>query len=234
MTLKKPAEGPPYVSLLEAIRVVVRLMSNGKRLAEFMTDAWIKEGYHRWQSERYDDDPIMFSLYGSDWREWRPKTLAAYGAACGILEKVLRRENITGEGVSCTEPENGSRPITKKEWSTLQIELKRNLLVTPLHAQLSDRPAIRDVQVRVEDLKRECRAEVKALPAAIRPPKSNTGPKSYKLSRTIEAMLLGLQEGVDYSTWKQESLADEFDASRETCVKALRIAKARLAATGKF
>jgi hypothetical protein len=33
----------PWINLLEAIRVVVRLLPDGERLADIMTDEWIKE-----------------------------------------------------------------------------------------------------------------------------------------------------------------------------------------------
>ena len=228
MTSRKSTEQRPYVSLVEAIRVVVRLMSDGNRLAEFMTDEWIKEGYHRWQSERYDDDdPIMVSLYGPDWREWRPKTLAAYGAACGILEKVLRREKITGEGVSCAEPEKGPRAITRAEWSNRQIELRRNLLATPPEVTLTDRPAIRDVQVCVEDLKRECRPHVKALPAAICPPKSNRGVKPLTRNRIVNELLDIMRNGEDCTSRTQTYWANRLKVNCQTYREALAIATER-------
>jgi hypothetical protein len=144
-----------YVDLFEAIRVVVRLRSDGRQLAAVMTDNWIKGGYWRWNGKA-DDDPTMIDLYGREWRTLLPKVLRAYGAASSILETMLPTGRIGGVGVSCAKEAEGPRKIEPFEWSSLQLELMQNLLATPVGKRLEDFPAIRSVRVCAEDLRREC------------------------------------------------------------------------------
>lgn len=151
----------PYVDLLEAIRVVVRLLADGGQLADVMTDDWIKGGCWRWNG-KFDDDPTMVDLYGHDWREVRPKVLSAYGEASRILETILPLGKVGGVGVSCAREAEGPRKIELFEWSSLQLELLRSLLATPAGKRLEDFPAIRSVRVCTEDLQRESSKVIKA------------------------------------------------------------------------
>jgi hypothetical protein len=160
----------PYVDLLGAIRVIVRLMPDGAELAKIMTDDWIKFGYWRGGKEgarRLDDDPEMIAMYGRDWRRTRPQVLSAMGDARCFLEATLPSGKVGGIGVSCAKEMEGPRKIQLDEWATLQLELTRNLLATPNSKRLEDFPAIRSIRVRTDDLQREWREghEVTSPPA---------------------------------------------------------------------
>ncbi len=77
----------PYVDLLEAVRIVVRLMPDGHALASKITNEWIKEGLGRFDAPEDDPDDYMVRAYGQDWPsrpDWesaRRRVIASYEAA---------------------------------------------------------------------------------------------------------------------------------------------------------
>ena len=65
-----------------------------------------------------------------------------------LLETMLPTGKIDGVGVSCAKEAEGPRKIEPFEWSSLQLELTRNLLATPIGKRLefpghSKRPRLR-------------------------------------------------------------------------------------------
>jgi hypothetical protein len=158
----------PYVDLLEAVRVVVRLMPDGEALASRMTDGWLRGGGRLlYDSDEYTRGAIMAQIYGSDWRTVRPRVVAAYERAVRILERVLSSGRVPGIGVSAVARKNGQRPIEPHEWASRQLHIRDGLLATPPGKWFDTHPRILDVLVSVEDLKRECAA-------IIAPPKAGS------------------------------------------------------------
>ena len=84
-----------YVNVFEAVRIVSRLIPDCEALASKMTDEWITEGYWRWLSDAYDDDPdsLMVRMYGPAWRSMRPsaKSLTRGKSLSASSSKPARR-----------------------------------------------------------------------------------------------------------------------------------------------
>jgi hypothetical protein len=188
-----------FVDLREAVRVVVRLMPDGETLARFMPDAWIKGGIARWAGVvrltpemiiEGANDPTMVALYGKDWRAVRPKVVSAYGKACALLDEILPSGKVCGIGVPCAREGELAREIAAHEWSTLSIDLNRNLLATPPSKSFADFPAIRSVTVSMEDIKREVRT-VLALQKM-----SGRGAKKAAVLKTIDRIGRQALEGM--------------------------------------
>ena len=104
----------------------------------------------------------MVRLYGNDWREMRPRIIAAFDKAVGLLRGLLRTGRVHGVGVSDTIPKIGSREIAPYEWSSLQLNISRQIL------EAADYPAIRRVFVSRKDL--ICEATALLSPPTLAPP----------------------------------------------------------------
>jgi hypothetical protein len=149
----------PYVDLLEAMRVVVRLMPDGNSLAKIMTDDWIKRDYTR--AGTLDDDPTMIRLYGQTWRDLWPKTLSTFAKAAKVLEVALPSGQVDGIGLPAKAEVR--RKIERDEWSTLRVDLVNSLLDSPIGKRAEDFPPIRGVRVCTKDLRREAAAVIKTM-----------------------------------------------------------------------
>jgi hypothetical protein len=169
----------PYVDLPEAVRVVVRLMPGGEALAEKMTDRWITGPSRYWDAgltanesagspanepkpDYRDDDALMRSLYGQDWRPMRPRVIDAYRKAVDVLEQVLPSGRVAGFGFLASAHEKGQRPIEPHEWASRELDIRHKRLVAPAGKSPETRPPILDVLVCFEDLQRECAAVIEA------------------------------------------------------------------------
>jgi hypothetical protein len=144
----------PYVDLHEAVRVVMRLMRDGERLAALITDDWIVLGFREWNAANNPaNDGSLTQQFGADWRMVRPRAFAAYWRAIGVLEKVLASGRVRGTGVPGAERQAGRRPINREEWGLRRLDIRRGLLTTS--AGREPEPPILDVLLSVDDLKRE-------------------------------------------------------------------------------
>jgi hypothetical protein len=156
----------PWINLLEAIRVVVRLLPDGERLADIMADEWIKESLGLlWRCHGPVDEVWYARIYGEDWGATHDATNRAYKEATEILESVLLKGKVRGFGVCCAKQAEGQRPITEIEWATRRIELKDGLLATPFREKPEHFPAILDIRVNAEDVRRECAKAIKVSQA---------------------------------------------------------------------
>ena len=216
-----------WIDFREAIRITVRLMPDGDQLAAIMDDNWIGRDLDSGKSSYttlYDgecyaaDSPAMVWKYGEDWRKTREKVIKAYNTACAILQDVLSRSIIAGEG-HC-EGENGRRPITESDWAVRDILLSKDILFRKLGTTSTDFPTIIGVRVNAADVRREC---AKAI-AASRPKAKASGisacrewllnlrsegpqPKKKPLMRTDAEKKFGVTERQFNGVWK--SAADQ-------------------------
>ncbi len=167
-----------WIDFREAIRITVRLMPDGDKLAAVMDDNWIARDLDSGRSSYstlYDGEcyaansPAMVRKYGEDWLKTRKKVIKAYNTACAILQDVLSRSMIAGEG-HC-EGENSRRSITESDWSVRDILLSKDMLFRKPGTASNDFPAIIGVRVNAADVRREC---AKAI-AASRPKAKASG-----------------------------------------------------------
>jgi hypothetical protein len=85
---------PPFVDLFEGVRVVVRLMPNGDKLACKITNDWIMLGIGRFDAPDDDPDDYMVRVYGPDWQSEpdgesvRRRVIAAYDDAVGRMVRL--------------------------------------------------------------------------------------------------------------------------------------------------
>jgi hypothetical protein len=152
-------EHPKWVDLREAIRTVVRLMPDGDRLADFMSEKWIVAGGDAYTAA--DDDykdgknPWMTARYGEEWQETRKKVREAYDFARSTLKGVLSRCQIAGEG-QC-DGEMGRRLITEREWEDGIVSWRDGRLLSQ-----RDLPALNHVLLKAAAVKLECTRALEA------------------------------------------------------------------------
>jgi hypothetical protein len=145
-----------WVDLREAIRITVRLMSNGEQLATFIDDDWIISGGDSYCGEYKDGkNPFMVKRYGEDYQEIQEKVSQAYDIACATLKDVLSRSLIAGEG-HC-EGEIGRRSVTESEWEHQDIQLSRCRLLASRAF-----PLITGILIKASDVRRECEKAIAA------------------------------------------------------------------------
>lgn len=93
---------PAWVSLLDALRLVVRLQTGDDDLARGMNDKWIREGYYAFEPDEVRE---------------------AYRNAAELLRRALQTGRIKGRGQSANEGK--VREIEVYEWSGYYCDFRR-------------------------------------------------------------------------------------------------------------
>jgi hypothetical protein len=164
----------------------VRLMSDGDRLAGFMTNEWVDAGGDRYRGEytKETENPFLLAKYGADWRETHQKVSDAWEIARVAFDHALSQGGIAGEGRYEGE---SRRPITAREWEEDKTIIRDNKLLSTRYF-----PQITDVLVKAADVRLQCRKIIERsnpemlAPAPDDPPKA-AGPGIAECSSS-EAM----------------------------------------------
>ena len=177
----------PYVDLLEAIRIVVRLMPDGARLAGLMDDEWIERSLGILMRCRAPgDESWLTEIYGKDWEATRTATNHACEEAMKVLESVLPKGKVRGQGVCCTKQTEGHRPITEIEWASRRVELKDGLLATPFREKPEHFPAILSVRVNADDVRREGAKVIKSFQVKAKADNASTPLSDHEAATLIK------------------------------------------------
>jgi hypothetical protein len=100
---------------------------------------------------------------------------------------VLLKGKVCGFGVCCAKQAEGQRPITEIEWATRRIELKDGLLATPFREKPEHFPAILDIRVNAEDVRRECAKAIKVSQAEAKANGASAPPSDDDVRALIRA-----------------------------------------------
>jgi hypothetical protein len=122
-----------WVSLIEGVRILIRLEDQGDRLAALITRPnW--DMYEHRNSELIEQAQKMFD------------------SVTGRLSDQLSQAKIRGEGF---HEDTGHRgPITESEWEGRFINFWRNALLNHLHQNEKQYPCVTAVEINVDDLLR--------------------------------------------------------------------------------
>jgi hypothetical protein len=103
------------------------------------------------------------------------------------LDQILGQAKVCGSGVLATlfgAPPDGRREITKDEWSSRTVNVRRGTLDTPAGGSFEHRPEIKDVLVTVADLRRAVAAEAEIAKQAAGPDLADLVRKAIAEGRT--------------------------------------------------
>jgi len=130
-----------YVTtLIDAVRMAVRLEHDGDRLASFITLGW------QW----YDHPSSIEATYGPEGFELFPRAKEAFGSAISWFREVLPQDIIEAEGLH--EDTGRIGPITKREWGTRYIHFWRNELQHPQLRTRKEYPWIKPTAIRGDQI----------------------------------------------------------------------------------
>jgi hypothetical protein len=122
----------PYISVYEAVRLIVAMLPGGEPSAPTLTDEWIRGGYASVEPQ------------GS-------KLVASYREAIELLAQASRSPNVRITGVSASRRDDGRREIRDEERG-LRLEMRRALFATPFGGDPNSFPAFLDPLICAEDL----------------------------------------------------------------------------------
>ena len=154
-------------TLIDAVRLAVRLEGDGDRLALFIT-------VHGW--ERYGEPEYIIATRGLEGVELFPRARKAYESALAWFREVLPQGIIEAEGLH--EDTGRIGPITKLEWETRYIDFWRNELQHAARRTRKEYPWIKPTAIRADQICAEYRKR-------LRNRKLNEPPLSWDDARAV-------------------------------------------------